>query len=357
MRLNPFSGPANMLPMLQRLLPALLLCACTATNPDLLEPDAAQPDAAQPDVTVGDADLDASAPEDMRPADEGLEPDAALDEGPDGPRAPDLDEDGVPDAEDNCPQAPNRDQADSDEDGIGDLCDPCPNGGQDTDEDEDGVRHCDGDCDDRDPQRNPRATERCDGVDNDCDEAIDEDYLGLGEACRVGEGACESAGVLACAPDGVDMLCAPEADPVPQEESCDGRDEDCDGTINEGAAGCCRGGEERECGSPTGACTVGVQRCERRAWGPCDGVGPQEEACDGRDLDCDGQVDEEVRNACGECGPVPDEVCNNGDDDCDGLVDEALRNACGECGPAPIEVCNGRDDDCDGATDEGVASA
>lgn len=38
-------------------------------------------------------------------------------------RPPDADHDGVPDAEDNCPDHRNRDQADVDGDGLGDPCD------------------------------------------------------------------------------------------------------------------------------------------------------------------------------------------------------------------------------------------
>ena len=38
----------------------------------------------------------------------------------------DGDEDGVLDADDNCPQHFNDDQADGDEDGVGDACDNCP---------------------------------------------------------------------------------------------------------------------------------------------------------------------------------------------------------------------------------------
>jgi hypothetical protein len=37
----------------------------------------------------------------------------------------DRDGDGVPDDEDNCPDVPNADQADSDGDGLGDACDDC----------------------------------------------------------------------------------------------------------------------------------------------------------------------------------------------------------------------------------------
>jgi len=38
----------------------------------------------------------------------------------------DADGDGVPDATDNCPNAPNADQTDADNDGVGDVCDNCP---------------------------------------------------------------------------------------------------------------------------------------------------------------------------------------------------------------------------------------
>ena len=38
----------------------------------------------------------------------------------------DRDNDGVPDALDNCPDLANPDQGDEDSDGVGDACDPCP---------------------------------------------------------------------------------------------------------------------------------------------------------------------------------------------------------------------------------------
>ena len=77
------------------------------------------------------------------------------------------------------------------------------------------------------------------------------------------------------------------------------------------------------------------------------------EACNGADDDCDGTVDEGFPPNCEECPNPQPEVCNNQDDDCDNQVDEGLINACGECGPDPAETCNGLDEDCDGRADEG----
>jgi hypothetical protein len=93
-------------------------------------------------------------------------------------------------------------------------------------------------------------------------------------------------------------------------------------------------------------------------WGNCSGgVGPAPETCNGKDNNCDGRIDDGVTNACGTCGEVPTEVCDGIDNDCDGTTDEGVTNACGTCGAVPTEVCDGIDNDCDGTTDEGVTNA
>ena len=75
------------------------------------------------------------------------------------------------------------------------------------------------------------STEVCDGKDNDCDDKIDEDFP-IGNPCSVDKGECSSLGVWACASDNQKAICdAPPFDM--SDEICDGKDNDCDGNVDE----------------------------------------------------------------------------------------------------------------------------
>jgi len=63
----------------------------------------------------------------------------------------------------------------------------------------------------------------------------------------------------------------------------------------------CADGETRQCGTTdVGECQYGVETCSSGNWSSCSGsVGPEAEVCDGKDNDCDGIVDNG-----GVCGTV-----------------------------------------------------
>ena len=72
--------------------------------------------------------------------------------------------------------------------------------------------------------------ELCNGADDDCDGTIDEGF-GLGNSCIVGLGTCETAGIVVCGDDGSSRCDGIPA--MPSEDICNGLDDDCDGQADE----------------------------------------------------------------------------------------------------------------------------
>jgi len=347
---------------------------------------------------------------------------------------PDLDEDGIadcvdadddgdqiPDEVDNCPQDENPFQGDFDKDGLGNDCDP--------DMDDDGANNgvdcgpldpviypgamevCDGkdnDCngpvDDglgtttcglgqclhtidncvagKSQQCDPmegETPETCDGLDNDCDGSVDQSF-DVGESCVDGLGQCADEGEKACLLDGSGTFCLAETG-QPVAETCDGLDNDCDGSSD----------EDFQLGDP---CIVGVGECQALGQNICSQdhldvvcdvlpLEPTDEVCDGLDNDCDEQTDEELAPiTCGKgvcvntivacvagvpqiCDPylgATDESCDGLDNNCNGDLpadeedaDKDGQMACeGDCDDSDKlihtgaeELCDAIDSDCD----------
>lgn len=179
-------------------------------------------------------------------------------------------------------------------------------------------------------------TESCDnGTDDDCDGNVDEGTdcsPGATEPCNT---TCGSAGTRTCGTECGWGSCAAPA------ETCNGSDDDCDGNVDETSA--CPAGTTRDCTTTCGS--TGSQTCTASCgWPVCS---PPPESCNGQDDDCDGSIDEGSRalpvtfTYSGDlAGAHPS--CNGSTErigtSCDAAFDRACAaRACPNAGYGPIE--------------------
>ena len=168
-----------------------------------------------------------------------------------------------------------------------------------------------------------------------------------GPSSTEGKGLCK-AGQQTCA-SGKWGSCTAQV--VPVTEVCDGKDNDCDGSTDEGLKrSCAYTGPGGTLGK--GICKAATQACSAGSWGSCVGeVKPGAETCDNKDNDCDGSTDENLTTKCTYTGTTGTEgvgVCKAGNKACSS---GSWGGCAGQVVPSK-ESCDNKDNDCNKVTDD-----
>ncbi len=289
----------------------------------------------------------------------------------------DADADGYSEEEGDCNDDDRSIHPGASEIWYDDIDQDC-SGGSDHDQDGDGAE-VSSDCDDADPTIAPGLPEECNGIDDDCDDEIDEDIEGS-ESAYVdadydGWGDENAAMVSFCdseVPAGYSLLpgdCDDSERSVAPDalEICDGLDNDCDAEIDEDAVDASPFYIDADLDG-YGDEDVWVRACEApEGWseevGDCDdtqsGVHPgADEYCNERDDDCDETIDENAVDRVENYEDVDgDGYGAPGTDDfrCEyaGVLDNTdCDDEDAAANPGATEVCDLVDNDCDSGIDE-----
>jgi hypothetical protein len=192
-----------------------------------------------------------------------------------------------------------------------------------------------GDCDDGSAEVHPGATEVCNDRDDNCNGQNNEGNPGGGAGCLTGQLGLCSAGTLACV--GAGLVCQPNTSPLP-EVCVGGLDEDCDGFVDAEDADCtplCPDADLDFFAVCDGSCRLPLGR----ECGDCDdtriGVHPGAlETCNNRDDDCNGETDEGDPGGGLVCSTGQQGACDAGTRHCVGGQLLCQRNT----DPSP-EIC------------------
>ncbi len=172
----------------------------------------------------------------------------------------------------------------------------------------------------------------CNALDDDCDALTDEEYAPVTTSCGVG--ACAANGSTSCITGSVADSCTPGT-PAADDSACNALDDDCDAAMDEdyvSVATACGSGTCASTGAT--ACDGGMEidTCEP-------GVPGAEDVCDGGDNDCDAVTDEgfltvtAIRHTTGPGSHPPTNTAPISDLRVS-VYDRALNGCSGSCGPS-----------------------